>query len=68
MSTAMQRATGSSSSSPANKPRNMKQLQRDRWTAAVVVAVMVGLFALIVWLASNGGVTYDNTDYWYMMP
>lgn len=46
-----------------------KQLQRDRWTAFVVLSIVVAMMALLVWLASlGGGVANEGIDYWHMMP
>jgi hypothetical protein len=54
---------------PAKQSRDDKQLRSDRWTAVVVVAVMLALMAVIIWLASmTGGTVPDGFEYWDMMP
>ena len=69
MSTVMKSSTGSMLPSPVKPSLDPKQLRHDRWTAAIVVAVVVAMMALIVWLASlGGGVAYEGVEYWNMMP
>lgn len=69
MSTVMKSHSGHQLPSPAKRPESDEQLRRDRWTLALVIAVMVALMALIIWLASLGGGTVPNgVDYWPMMP
>ncbi|MBP87471.1 MAG: hypothetical protein CMJ64_12225 [Planctomycetaceae bacterium] len=68
MSTVMKNDTGPIVPPPAKQPQDDKQLRSDRWTAIVVVSVMIALMALIIWLASLSGVEYESIDYWHMMP
>ena len=65
MSTVMKSSTGSMFPSPAMPQSDESQLRHDRWTAAVVVAIVVAMMALIVWLASlGGGASYEVLNYW----
>ena len=49
--------------------RTDKQLRHDRTAAVVVLAVLIGLMALLIWLASFGTVPQNNIhDFWPMMP
>lgn len=69
MSTVMNQHTGPMAPPPASRPQDDEQLRRDRWTAVIVVAVMIALTGLVIWLASlGGGVEYEGIDYWHMMP
>jgi len=50
------------------KPRTGGQLRRDRWTAIVVLTLMIALVAFLLWLAGmSNGTIYEGIDYWPMM-
>lgn len=54
--------------SPVAQDRDEKQLRRDRWTAALVLVLLIALMVLTIWLGAITGVEYDGADYWQLMP
>ena len=53
---------------PSDEIRDERQLRRDRWTAALVLVLLIGLMILTIWLGAVTGVEYDGVDYWHLMP
>ena len=54
---------------PENRSPDPSELRRERWLAGLLVATLLGIFFLILWLASLGGGAIDNmqTDYYILL-
>ena len=45
------------------------QLRQDRWTATIILLIIVALLAAVTWLAgSSGGEVQDSLQHWPLMP
>ncbi|MDP6443495.1 MAG: hypothetical protein QGG36_29295 [Pirellulaceae bacterium] len=69
MATLMRSRAAPHAHSPTTEPRDEQQLQRDRWTATLVILMVFALMGFVIWLASvvSPG-DHQGIEYWHMMP